>query len=113
MARQPAGGRELGFHKASKRWYKSYRVGNQKQTQYFCAGRSACDERSYQRALKEYRAWWPQMLAEKHVRKVGNRIGKFLAGTLPATRLGDSPLEQQLRLLSAVWIKRVVEAGLA
>ncbi len=98
MARRAAGGRELSFHKASKRWYKSYRVGDQKQTKYFCSGKSARDERSYQRALKEFRVWWPQVVAEKHARKIGQRVGNFLAGKLQANRLGDSPLEQQLRL---------------
>ncbi len=74
MARREAGGRELSFHKASKRWYKSYRVGDQKQTKYFCSGKSARDERSYQRALKEYHAWWPQIVAEKHARKIGQPV---------------------------------------
>ncbi len=49
VAKKAAGGRELSFHKASKRWCKSDVFDGKKLTEYFCSGRSANDERGHRR----------------------------------------------------------------
>ncbi len=47
MAQKPKSGKELSFHKGSKRWCKSYTIDGVKKTKYFCHGNSVNDTTSY------------------------------------------------------------------
>ncbi len=101
MAQRPKSGKELSFHKGSKRWCKSYTIDGVKKTKYFCHGNSVNDTTSYKKALKEYQAWWPQVQNERTVNEVAKRIGNYVKGILEPHRLGDSKVERQIKLVEA------------
>jgi len=92
MPRTTKSGKELTFHKSTKRWCKYYQDENGKRkTAYFGSGTNVRDTRSYMEALKRYHPWQQEREAKRKRIELEATEAAILEGKQPVADLGNSP----------------------